>query len=86
MPRLENWSFWGIRYVSGMKYSLVGEIYNDERFVEGTIIRTSPVAFYSLDKEKDTYFVTTKNGTKYQLGEAIDAMYYQTLLTLPKEV
>lgn len=86
MPRLENWTFWGVRYVSGMKYSLIGLIYDDPRFVDGVSITTSPVAFYSVDKETGTHYVTTKNGTVYQLGRPLSQTAFGNLHALPKEV
>lgn len=86
MTRLEKWNFWGIRYVSGMKYSIVGEVHGDPQFTDGSVMTTAPVAFYSHDQETNTYYVTTKSGSVYQLGKPLDERSYQTLLSLPREL
>jgi hypothetical protein len=56
MPRLENW------YIIGR--SLIGQVYNDERFADGTEIQTSRII--KLDSEAG--IAQTRN-TTYELGK-----------------
>jgi len=67
MPRIENWSLQYIQHNS--TYSLVGNIYEDDRFPEGEKIHTSRVV-KCIDDDR----VQTHSGTVYLLGE-VDPEY-----------
>ncbi len=61
MKRLEQWQF----NISG---SLLGYVYNDNRFDDGTFIRTSPVYEVENDEYGNPKIATTQSGTIYELG------------------
>jgi hypothetical protein len=61
MKMLEQWQF----DISG---SLLGYVYNDDRFDDGTFIRTSPVYEVENDEYGNPKIATTQSGTVYELG------------------
>ena len=68
MPKLENWAVI-TKDVSPYlapelrKPCLTGNIFDDDRFVDGTIITTSAIT--DIDQRK----IRTKSGTIYELGK-----------------
>ena len=74
MPRLENWSLqseWSDELVTPTRLAcwLRGQVFDDERFRDGDLVRTSQVK--SIDTERRT--AVTRN-TTYELGD-IDPEY-----------
>jgi len=68
MPRLENWSIGygdsnGFTAPELVQKTLHGMIYDDQRFLDGTNIRTSDIQFLDLENN----IATTRN-TTYKLG------------------
>jgi hypothetical protein len=57
MPRLENW-------IINYDETILANIYNDERFDDGTLITTSKIQ--SIDRENN---VATTENTTYELGQ-----------------
>lgn len=58
LPKLEGWRQSGAR--------LIGQVFNDERFEDGSDIWTTEVVAGDLEPGKT---VTTRTGTVYLLGE-----------------
>jgi len=63
MSRLENWKMVGW----GSHYRLVGEIYSDERFLDGTTVTTSSIQ----EIDELAGWAQTRN-TRYELGKKFD--------------
>lgn len=61
MKRLEQWQY-------DIRGSLLGYVYNDERFDDGTFIRTNIVCEVENDEYGNPKTATTKSGTVYELG------------------
>jgi len=67
LPRLEEWSVFSknsYQAPEAQKRYLQGNIYNDDRFEDGTIVQTSSIQELNL---KENYAIT--RNTEYILGE-----------------
>ena len=65
MPRLENW-------IIRPDGKIIGEIYEDKRFLDGHTVLTSEVIFRKIDECGQMFEVTTKSGTVYRLGKKFE--------------
>lgn len=66
MPRLENWSIQTLTDSQGEYSRLLGNVYEDPRFLEGGFIHTSEIV--EIDEENG--IAKTRN-TTYRLGEKL---------------
>lgn len=73
MPRLEKWKSWQVNYFSP-DVCLIGYVFNDDRFHDGSMITTSRVIELDLDKG----CAITKSGTRYELGERLVSDHYES--------
>ena len=73
MPRLEKWKVWQMNYFAPDS-CLIGYVFNDDRFVDGTMITTSRVIALDLNKR----YAVTKSGTRYELGEKFVGTHYES--------
>ena len=59
MPRLEQWSIFGVH--------VMGYVYNDERFSDGSFVHTSSIT--RIDFEEGVAKILTTRDTTYELGK-----------------
>lgn len=69
MSKLDNWTVCFDNKEKDVHFHLMGEIFNDSRFDNGRVIRTSRVI------KIENNIASTKSGTEYQLGFPKHSIY-----------